>query len=178
MLLVSAHSLLFPNQMWCDFKGWGGSILTDVWKGRLACFFRREGRIKVGGDPQAAAVVAGMLMWISKGHTRAPTHWHVHAQSCPTLRPNGLDPTRPLRPWDFPGKNTGVGCCFLLQGIFPGQGSNPCLLHCRRILYHSVTWEVTGPPFTIIEKEKLDLWRGGRVRCTFGPMNQVLQTPS
>ena len=30
---------------------------------------------------------------------------------------------------DFPGKNTGVGCHFLLQGIFPTQGSNPCLLH-------------------------------------------------
>ena len=35
-------------------------------------------------------------------------------------------------PWDFPGKNTGEGCHFLLQGIFPTQGSNPhllCLLH-------------------------------------------------
>ena len=32
-------------------------------------------------------------------------------------------------PWDFPGKNTGVGDHFLLQGIFPTQGSNPCLLH-------------------------------------------------
>ena len=32
-------------------------------------------------------------------------------------------------PWDFPGNNTGVGCHFLLQGIFPTQGSNPSLLH-------------------------------------------------
>ena len=32
-------------------------------------------------------------------------------------------------PWDFPGKNTGVGCNFLLQGIFPTQGSNLYLLH-------------------------------------------------
>ena len=31
-------------------------------------------------------------------------------------------------PWDFPGKNTGVGCHFLLQGIFPTQGSNLCFL--------------------------------------------------
>ena len=31
--------------------------------------------------------------------------------------------------WDFPGKNTGEGCCFLLQGIFSAQGSNPGLLH-------------------------------------------------
>ena len=38
-------------------------------------------------------------------------------------------------PWDFPGKSTGVGCHFLLQGIFPTQGSNPGLLHCRQTLY-------------------------------------------
>ena len=36
-------------------------------------------------------------------------------QSCPTLRPHGLQPTRLFRPWDSPGKNTGVGCHFLLQ---------------------------------------------------------------
>ena len=37
---------------------------------------------------------------------------------------------------DSPGKNTGVGCHALLQGIFPTQGSNPGLLHYRWILYH------------------------------------------
>ena len=37
--------------------------------------------------------------------------------------------------WDFPDKSTGVGCHFLLQGIFLTQGSNLGLLHCRRILY-------------------------------------------
>ena len=41
----------------------------------------------------------------------------------------------PVCPWDFPGKNTGVGCHFLLQGIFLNQESNPGLLHCRQILY-------------------------------------------
>ena len=41
------------------------------------------------------------------------------AQSCPTLRPHGLQPTSLLCPWNFPDKNTGVGCHFLLQGIFP-----------------------------------------------------------
>ena len=79
-------------------------------------------------------------------------------------RPNGLQPTRLLRPWDFPGKSTGVGCHCLLRlvaqwcPIFcnprllcpwnsPGkntwvgshsllQGLNPVLLHCRWILYH------------------------------------------
>ena len=47
------------------------------------------------------------------------------AQLCPA----GL-----LCPWDFLGKNTGVGCHFLLQGIFPTQGSNLGLLYCRETL--------------------------------------------
>ena len=37
---------------------------------------------------------------------------------------------------DSPEKNTGMGCHALLQGIFPTKGSNPCLQHCRWILYH------------------------------------------
>ena len=45
------------------------------------------------------------------------------------------------RPWNFPGKNTGVGSHALLQGIFLTQGWDPCLLICRRILYHWATWE-------------------------------------
>ena len=45
------------------------------------------------------------------------------------LQPHGLYPTSLLCPWDSPGKNAGVGCHFLLQGIFPTQGLNPCLLH-------------------------------------------------
>ena len=49
------------------------------------------------------------------------------AQSCPTLC-DSMDCSPP-------GKDTGVGCHFLLQGIFPTQGSNPGLLHCRQILY-------------------------------------------
>ena len=40
-----------------------------------------------------------------------------------------------LCPRDSPGKNTGVGYHFLLQWIFPTQGSNPGLPHCRWILY-------------------------------------------
>ena len=38
-------------------------------------------------------------------------------------------------PWNSPGQNTRVGSLSLLQGIFPTQGSNPVLPHCRRILY-------------------------------------------
>ena len=51
------------------------------------------------------------------------------------LQFHGQSTTRLLSPWDSPGKNTGVGCHALLQGIFLTQGSNPGLPHCRRILY-------------------------------------------
>jgi len=53
-----------------------------------------------------------------------------------SLRSQGLWLTRLLCPWDSPGKNTGVGCHVLLQGIFPTQGLNPDLPHCGWILYH------------------------------------------
>ena len=49
-------------------------------------------------------------------------------QSCSTLWPYGLQPTRLPCPWDSPGKNTGVGCHFLLPRSSPTQGSNPSLL--------------------------------------------------
>ena len=55
--------------------------------------------------------------------------------SSDSLRPFGLQPTRPLCPWYSPGKNTGGGCHFLLQGIFPTQGSNLCLPPYRQTLY-------------------------------------------
>ena len=53
------------------------------------------------------------------------------AQSCPTL----CDPMDYYSPWNSPGQNAGVSSLSLLQGIFPTQGLNPCLLHCRQILY-------------------------------------------
>ena len=53
------------------------------------------------------------------------------------LRLHGLQPTAYgfFRLWDFPGKDTGVRCHFLLQGIFPTQGQKAGLWHCRQILY-------------------------------------------
>ena len=69
----------------------------------------------------------------------APAMWKwkwSHLVVSNSLQPHGLQSTRLLGPWDFPGKNTGVGCHFLLQGIFLTQGSNPGLPHCRQTLYH------------------------------------------
>ena len=53
--------------------------------------------------------------------------------------------TKLLRPWDFQGKSTGVGCYFLLQGILPTQGWNPSLLH----------WQVDSLPLSHLGSTKL-----------------------
>ena len=57
--------------------------------------------------------------------------------SCPILC-NPIDCSLPGSSvhGDSPGKKTGVGCHTLLQGVFPTQGLNPGLPHCRHILYH------------------------------------------
>ena len=65
-----------------------------------------------------------------------------------SLLPQGL-----YSPWTSPGQNTGVGSLSLLQWIFPTQGSNPGLPHCRQILYQlshkgspqSLAYLLSGP---------------------------------
>ena len=59
--------------------------------------------------------------------------WHVSESR--SVVSNSLQPHGLYSPWNFPGQNTGVNSLSLLQGIFPNQGSNPGLLHCRWILY-------------------------------------------
>ena len=52
--------------------------------------------------------------------------------------------SRLLCAWNFPGKNTEMGCQFLLQGLFPTQGLNPSLPqppHCRQLHYNRATWD-------------------------------------
>ena len=75
------------------------------------------------------------LLWIMKACIQY--HGCVHAQSClPLCDPTDSSP--PGSSGDSPGKNTGVGCHSLLQRIFPTQGLNLGLLHCRQSLppYH------------------------------------------
>ena len=58
-----------------------------------------------------------------------------HSVVSSSSRLHGVYPTRLLCPWDFPGKNTGVGFHFLLLWIFLTGELNGGLLHCRWILY-------------------------------------------
>ena len=62
-----------------------------------------------------------------------------------------------LHPWDSPGKNTGVGYHFLLQGIFPTQGSNPNLPHCRQTRQEHAH-SAHGPQRFLSIKAALSCW--------------------
>ena len=70
----------------------------------------------------------------------------VTQSNCNSLQCSGLQPARFLCPWDFPGKNTGVGCHALPQGMIPNQQLNPCLLCLLHWQAGSFTTEPPGKP--------------------------------
>ena len=80
-----------------------------------------------------------------------------------SLRPHGLQSTRILCPWDFPGKNTGVGCHFLLQEIFLTQGLNTwgsCIVGATR---EPLVEEAVFSPLYVLasfikDKVPIDVW--------------------
>ena len=79
------------------------------------------------------------------------------SESCSVVS-DSLQPCGLYSPWNSAGQNTGVGSLSLLQGIFPTQGLNPGLLHCRRILYQL---SHQGSPQYL---NKIGLWGGGQNR--------------
>ena len=93
-------------------------------------------RATVHGDPKSQTRLSDQRFHIFHFLCSVMSAFSLsHAQSCLTLcdpMDCSLDPSVHR---NSPGKNTGVGYHALLQGIFPTQGSNPGLLHCRRILY-------------------------------------------
>ena len=89
---------------------------------------------KITADGDCNHEIKRCLLLGRKAKTNLVSKWSRSVVSN-SLWPHGLKPTGLLHPWDFPGKNTVVGCHFLLQGNFPTQGLNPGLLHCRQTLY-------------------------------------------
>ena len=106
---------------------------------------------------QMSPAQRGLFSTIPHNTIAAPS-WHslppylatfVHAkllQLCPSLQSYGPYGPWGSCPWDSPVKNTRVGCHILLQGIFPTQGSNPCLslispALAGRFFITSTTWE-------------------------------------
>ena len=83
-------------------------------------------------------------------HYRAMLKAHVcvlsHSVMSDSLRPSGLQPARLLCPWNSPDENTGVGCHFLLQGVFSTQGSKQHLLFSPASHVASLPSEPSGKP--------------------------------
>ena len=76
-----------------------------------------------------------LLKWLHKSMHVLKGRRTNHESESHSVVFNSLWPHGLHSPWNSPGQTTGVGSCSLLQGIFPTQGSNPGLLHCRQILY-------------------------------------------
>ena len=97
------------------------------------------------GDYDQVTLDFCLLCDMNRITQRLPAAATLVSQSCQTL----CDPMDCSQPGssvhgDSPGKNTGVGCHAPLKGIFPTQGSNPGLPHCRWILYrlsHQRDWQ-------------------------------------
>ena len=75
---------------------------------------------------------------LARRNSQTMLNWHGKWSESPTL----CDPHGLYHPWNSPGQNTGVGSLSLLQGLFPTQGSNLGLLHCRRFFTNWATREV------------------------------------
>ena len=92
------------------------------------------------------------------------------AQSCTThLQLLGLQPAGLLSPWDFPGEKTRENCHFLLQGIFPTQGSNPCLLHLLNWQADSLSLQHLG---SSAESQYIDEILGNDIRISLVKMQE------
>ena len=91
-------------------------------------------------EPQFAhlfvAKISRESVYYKKLYLFVDAHHHSFLKSeSHSVVSNSLWPHRLYSPWNSPGQNTGVGSLSLLHGIFPTQGSNPGLPHCRQILY-------------------------------------------
>ena len=123
-LFSLAHLVLRLSQDVCLRKGSGGTLST-----LLLLLLSRFSRVRLCVTPQTAAHQAPPSLGFSRQehwsglpfpspmHESEKWKWSRSVLSDPS-RPHGLQPTRLLRSWDFPGKSTGVGCHCLLHYNF------------------------------------------------------------
>ena len=117
------YVFLFSSKSWSHNRYWQEKVFSDLGDFSfgidIPCGFSEERMLQ--NLPDRKKVKVKLLSHVRLFATRSLPGSEVH----------GI----------FPGKNTSVGCHFLLQGIFSTQGSNPGLLHCRQTLYRlSQTW--------------------------------------
>ena len=116
---LNISSSAAPFSFWLQsFSASGSFPLSQLFSrpGVIRRFFKRR---KTWAGSRGRRDHVGKGMWSESRSVMSDSLW-----------PHGL-----YSPWNSPGQNTGVGSLSLLQGIFPTQGSNLGLPHCRRILY-------------------------------------------
>ena len=126
---------LQPTRLLCPWDSPGKNT-------RVGCHFLLQGAFLTQGSNSGLLHSEQILYHVSHSHTTledvtkelGKEKWSRSVVS-DSLQSYGLQPTRILHPWDFPGKSPGVGCHFILQGILPIQGLNPGLPYCRQLLY-------------------------------------------
>ena len=123
-----------PLFLWSSFWGWVPETLEAMEKTRD--FFLASAQDLFGVKPMSLQLYTPFHP--SDNSPEVCVHAHTHSVMPNSVQPHGLQPTRLLCPENFPGKNTEVGCHFLLQRIIPTQGSNPCLLHWQADFFTSV----------------------------------------
>ena len=96
--------------------------------------------------------ISGLLVQVGSWtqNPREVKVWNRCESESRSVVPDSLQPHGLHSPWDSPGLNTGVGGLSLLQGVFPTQGLNPGLPHCRRTL----PAEPQGKPSEVTVKNK------------------------
>ena len=133
-----------PESMWWQFWTPGAQFLLGIfWH-----FVDLTSELSHRGS-ESWELIQILSEWVSESHS-------VVSDS---LRPHGL-----YSIWNSPGQNNGVGSLSILQGIFPTQGLNPGLPHCRRILYqlnHKVKSlsrvRLFGTPWTVAYQASLSI---------------------
>ena len=107
---------------------WGGKPQLPMYPsvttlaGVLGCLGTAQWKLKSRLPSKTLLAWVGIGQWFSVVLARVELRVCVYSAMSNSLPSHELQPTRLLCPWDSPGKNTGVGCHALLQGIFPGPG--------------------------------------------------------
>ena len=131
-------------------RGWVSLVLHRLWLGslertiisvnaRFLCLSNTTAKT-YSLERETRSMVKDWLDWLKtiqpKHHEWASIVCASHEVMSGSSQP--MDPLQQARlfcPWNSPGKNTGVDCCALLQGIFLTQGLNSGLPHCGQMLY-------------------------------------------
>ena len=116
---------------------WAQWLAIGSWQGPAEWIIEADPLTTIWEVVQEFSVDHSAVIWHLKqtGKVKKINKWVPLESESHSVMSNSLQPHKLYRPRNFPGQNTGVSSRSLLQGIFPTQGLNPGLPHCRWVLY-------------------------------------------